>query len=224
MYFNHNGMRLDTQNPVKSREPVACTKSLQGGKTEACGPECRWTDTRTPQTDEIPLQWENSLQKRWRMSQRDTHFSLWPHTHIYTEHSLAMPLYPAFQMALLGLWNGEVEEKEYFRENFFLTNVLISTDKSGACHPRPKSSYPQVDSSSWCWPGQDVSMNIGNRWDLPSPCCPNILGLCQTYEQSLYQELSAIRFYWLLPPGKCLYLCLTYRIPHSPPHLFFFKG
>jgi hypothetical protein len=65
-------------------------------------------------------------------------------------------------------------------------------------------------------------MNIGNRWDLSSPCCPNILGLYQTYEQSLCQELSAIRFYWLLPPGKCLYLCLTYRIPHFPPHLFFF--
>lgn len=41
------------------------------------------------------------------------------HSHLHIEHMLAMSFYPAFQMALLGLCGGEVEEKEYFWENLF---------------------------------------------------------------------------------------------------------
>lgn len=72
-----------------------------------------------------------------------------------------MSFYLVFQMCLLGLWGGEVEEIGNILGRIFLTNVLIFADKSGAYHSTPKFSYPQVDSASWCWPRQDVSMSIG---------------------------------------------------------------
>lgn len=99
------------------------------------------------------------------MIQEDTHFYLWPLTLPSTHRTRTSHVFlSSISMALLGLWDGNVEEKASLLAGgfIFLTNVLISTDKSGARHPSPKSSYPQVDSSSWRWPGQDVSMNLGS--------------------------------------------------------------
>ena len=40
------------------------------------------------------------------------------------------------------------------------SNVLFSTDQSGARGPSPKPRYPQTDSQSWSRPRQDVSTDV----------------------------------------------------------------
>nr|XP_023487881.1 transcription initiation factor TFIID subunit 3 isoform X2 [Equus caballus] len=44
----------------------------------------------------------------------------------------------------------------------YLNKVLLkNTDKSGASCSSPKSSYPQIDAQSWCWPRQDCHQQSG---------------------------------------------------------------
>lgn len=46
------------------------------------------------------------------MVEEDTHCYLWPPTptSIHNTYAIVMSFYLAFQMCLLGLWGGEVEE------------------------------------------------------------------------------------------------------------------
>lgn len=126
-------------------------------------------------------------------------------------------------MCLLGLWGGEVEEIGNILGRIFLTNVLIFADKSGAYHSSPKFSYPQVDSASWCWPRQDVSMSIGHRWDVRSLCCPNRLGLCLLPGMDrVWTRNSLLIFVGFFFQIKAFFLCLAYRVLCSPHTVFSF--